>query len=56
VIDFDTRLTVLHEANNAITRFREARDQEPIDDALPDQPLRVFQLIRGIVMNQSFPQ
>jgi hypothetical protein len=53
-IDADTRLTTLHELNVAITRFREKRGQEPIDDALPDEPLRVFQLIRGIVMNQ-FP-
>jgi len=54
VIDSDTRLIVLHEANSAITKFREARGEEPIDDALSDEPLRVFQVIRGIVMNQ-FP-
>jgi len=42
------------QANSAITKFREARGEEPIDDALPDEPLRVFQVIRGIVMNQ-FP-
>jgi hypothetical protein len=53
-IDTDTKLTVLHEINVAITRFREKRGEEPIDDALPGEPLRVFQVIRGIVMNQ-FP-
>jgi len=53
-IDTNTKLITLHELNAAITRFREKRDQEPIDDALPDEPLRVFQVIRGIVMNQ-FP-
>jgi hypothetical protein len=53
-IDSSTRLVVLHEANTAISRFREARGEEPIDDALPHEPPRVFQLIRGIVMNQ-FP-
>jgi hypothetical protein len=53
-IDTNTKLVTLHELNDAITRFREKRDQEPIDDALPDEPLRVFQVIRGIVMNQ-FP-
>jgi hypothetical protein len=53
-IDTNSKLVTLHELNDAITRFREKRDQEPIDDALPGEPLRVFQVIRGIVMNQ-FP-
>jgi hypothetical protein len=54
VIDFDTKLITLHELNAAITKLREACGQEPIDDGLPGEPLRVFQRIRGIVMNQ-FP-
>jgi hypothetical protein len=54
VIDSDTKLTVLHEINSSITKFREKRGEEPIDDALPGEPLRVFQIIRGIVTNQ-FP-
>jgi hypothetical protein len=53
-IDSDTRLVVLHEANTAISHFRETRGEEPIDDALPHEPLRVFQLIRSLVMNE-FP-
>src|SRR5262249_37053741 len=36
-IDYQTRLTVLHEINNAITKFREKRGLEPIDDALPGE-------------------
>jgi hypothetical protein len=53
-IDAATKLVTLHELNTAITRFRERHGEEPIDDALPGEPLRVFQLIRSIVMNQ-FP-
>src|SRR6516164_6501136 len=34
VIDTDTKLTTLHELNAAITKFREKRGLEPIDDAL----------------------
>src|SRR5215831_5627853 len=52
-IDYPTRLTVLHEANAAITKLREQQGLSPIDDALPGEPLRAFQLIRNI-MNQ-FP-
>jgi len=56
-IPFDVRLTVLHEANDAITRYREKCGLAPIDDALPGEPLRVFQLLRAIVTaNSSFPQ
>jgi hypothetical protein len=48
-IDADTRLVALHEINVAIMRLRERSGQEPIDDALPGQPLRAFQLIREII-------
>src|SRR5262245_29909920 len=51
--DADTRLVALHEINVAIMRLLERAGQEPIDDALPGEPLRAFQLIRNI-MNQ-FP-
>src|SRR5262245_14148586 len=37
-IDYQTRLIVLHEINNAITAFREKRGQEPIADNLPGEP------------------
>jgi len=52
-VDADTRLAALHEINIAIMRLRERAGQESIDDALPSEPLRAFQLIRNI-MNQ-FP-
>jgi hypothetical protein len=48
-IDADTRLIALHQINVAITRLRERSGQEPIDDALPGEPLRAFQLIREII-------
>jgi hypothetical protein len=53
-IDTNSKLVTLHELNNSITKLREARGLDPIDDALSHEPLRVFQVIRGIVMNQ-FP-
>src|SRR5262249_32924778 len=52
-VDADTRLVALHEGNSAITRLRERMGLPPIDDALPGEPLRAYQLIRTI-MNQ-FP-
>jgi hypothetical protein len=53
-IDFPTRLVVLHEANAAITKLREGQGLPPIDDALPGEPSRAFQIIREII--NSFPQ
>jgi hypothetical protein len=52
-IDYQTRLTVLHEVNEAITKFRESQKLDPIDDPLPGAPPNAFQVIRGIVT--SFP-
>ena len=46
-IDFQTRLTVLHELNTAITKFREKRGLEPIDDPLPRQPDSPFRIIKA---------
>ena len=48
-IDFQTRLTVLHELNTAITKFREMRGLEPIDDPLPRQPDSPFRIIKAIL-------
>src|SRR5262249_49806293 len=52
-IDYQTRLTVLHEVNEAITKFRESQKLDPIDDPLPGAKPNAFQIIRGIVT--SFP-
>jgi hypothetical protein len=52
-VDFDTRLTALHQINNAITRLREHSGLTPIDDPLPGQPENAFRIIRKIMM--SFP-
>lgn len=52
-IDYNTRLTVIHELNNAITRFREKRGLEPIDDALPGEPDTPFRMIKAIVLAPS---
>ena len=52
-IDAHTRFVALHEINQAIAKLRERADLAPIDDALPGQPLRAFQLIRKII--NQFP-
>ena len=52
-IDYQTRLTVLHEVNSAITKFREKRGLESIDDPLPGQPDNAFRIIKNLFT--SFP-
>ena len=46
-IPYDARLVVLHELNTAITKFREKRGLEPIDDPLPRQPDSPFRIIKA---------
>jgi len=48
-IDANTRLFALHEINRAITKLRERMGLDPIDDAMPGEPMRAFQLIRKII-------
>ena len=48
-INYATRLTVLHEVNNAITAYRVKRGLEPIDDNLPGQPDTPFRTIKAIL-------
>src|SRR5262245_30576130 len=50
-VDYDTRLTVLHELNSAITAFREKRGLEPIDDSLPGKPDTPFRAIKTIMFS-----
>jgi hypothetical protein len=52
-IDYTTKLTVVHELNNAITAFREKRGLEPIDDNLPGDPETPFRTIKAIVLTPS---
>ena len=42
-VSYDTRLTVLHQINDRITRMRERHGLSPFDDPLPGQPDNVFQ-------------
>jgi hypothetical protein len=53
VIDYDTKLVVVHELNNAITTLREKHDLEPIDDGLPGDPGTPFRTIKTIVLTPS---
>jgi len=56
-IDYQTRLFVLHELNRSITKLRESQKLDPIDDPVDDDaPPNAFQVIRGILLSQSFPQ
>jgi hypothetical protein len=48
-VNFDTRLTVLHEINNSITCMRERHGLAPFDDPLPNQPDNVFRIVRSIL-------
>jgi hypothetical protein len=52
-IDYQTRLTVLHEINSAITAYRTKRGLEPIDDNLPGDPDTPFRAIKAIVLTPS---
>jgi predicted ABC-class ATPase len=54
-VDAHTRLVALHEINTAITRLRERLGQPPIDDALPSEPARAFQLIKNIITRVPRP-
>jgi hypothetical protein len=48
-VDANTRLIALHEINSAICKVREKRGLDAIDDALPGEPPRAFQVIRSII-------
>jgi hypothetical protein len=56
VIDFATKLVVIHELNSAITAFRERRGLEPISDPLPGEPDTPFRMIKAIMFTPSPPR
>jgi hypothetical protein len=45
--DSDTRFQVLRLIDGALAQLREHHDLPPFDDALPGEPLTVFQIIRA---------
>jgi hypothetical protein len=53
-IDYNTKLVVIHECNNAITTLRVKHGLEPIDDNLPGDPETPFRTIKAIVLT-AFP-
>jgi hypothetical protein len=53
VIDYDTKLVVLHELNTAIGSFRQKHGLPEIDDGLPNEPDTPFRTIRAIVLTAS---
>jgi hypothetical protein len=54
-ISHDVRLTVLHELNTAITKVREARGLDPIDDGVPCEPETPYRTIKAIMFPTSLP-
>jgi hypothetical protein len=48
-VDYETRMVVVHELDNAITKFREKQGKDPIDDNLPGEPDTPFRTIKAIV-------
>jgi hypothetical protein len=54
-IDAHTRLVALHEINEAICTLREKQRLPAIDDALPGEPLRTYQIIHGIIAKFPAP-
>jgi hypothetical protein len=54
-IDHQTRLTVLHELNTAITRYRERHGLEPISDPLPNEPDSPYRTIKAILFPERAP-
>jgi hypothetical protein len=48
-IDYDTRLTMLHEVSSVIICLRERNGLSPIDDGLPGERDNVYRIIRSIV-------
>jgi hypothetical protein len=55
MIDYVTRLVVVHELNKAVIGFREKRDVASIDDPLPGEPESPFRTIKAIVLGPSPP-
>ena len=55
MIDHDTKLTALHEVAAAITKFREKRGLEPIDDGIPGEADTPFRVIKAIIFATSPP-
>ena len=51
VIDANTKLITLHEFNAAITRFRDKRGLEPIDDTVEAEP--PFRTLKAILFPSS---
>jgi hypothetical protein len=49
VVDYATRLTTIHEFNNSITKLREKRGLEPIDDPLPGESESPFRQLKAIL-------
>jgi len=49
VIDQKTRAIALFEINRAITQLREKSGLPPIDDAIGDEPLRAFAIIKKLI-------
>jgi hypothetical protein len=52
-VSYDTRLTVLHQINQAIERVRERNGLPAIDDPLPGQPDNAYRRIKHLLFTPS---
>jgi hypothetical protein len=52
-IDYETKLTVIHEINAAIVKLRVTHGLVPIDDNLPDEPDTPFRTIKASALAPS---
>jgi hypothetical protein len=51
-VDFDTRLTCLHEINTRISKLRERAGMPPFDDGFPPERTTVFLLVKNLMMRE----
>jgi hypothetical protein len=49
-VDYDAKLTVVHECNMAIAKFREVHGLAPFDDGSPGEPDTPFRANKAIVL------
>ena len=52
-VDYDVRLTALHQINRSICRLRARNGLPEIDDPLPGQPDNAFRRIKALLFPNS---
>jgi hypothetical protein len=55
-VDYTTRLTVLHQVNQAVTRLREKHGMAPFDDGPPGTPDNAFRKVKALLFPEKVPR